>query len=205
LTSLAGAHTIPDMEPSPSKGEPTDEQLAETVAQRDQSEDAWQQARAACGKLYGRHARQLLAFLAGRVRRADLEDVHQAVWERVWQHLAAGFHGGSFRGWLYQLTRNYVIDQERKKRPDRLGDDGEPVDPRGGRPEDSMMQAEDMRILSQCLKQLDERSAAVVRSRLAGEGYEAICARLSLSMEVAHKVFHRAKEQLQSCVRRAGP
>jgi RNA polymerase sigma factor (sigma-70 family) len=191
------------MTPHSKDSDPTDEQLAEIVARRDQV-DSWKPARDACAQLYSRHARALLAFLAARVLRSDLEDLHQAVWERVWQHLPTGFHGGNFRSWLYQLTRNYLIDQSRKKRPDEFGEDAQPVDVRGSRPEQTAIREEEMAILGRCLERLDERSAAVVRARLAGEGYDVICARLSLSMEVAHKVFHRAKEQLQSCVGSAG-
>ena len=65
----------------------TDEQFAEAIAQRDRSPEAWRLAQDACRELYEHHARRLLAFLAARVPRSTLDDLHQEVWQRVWQHL----------------------------------------------------------------------------------------------------------------------
>src|SRR5438105_2887060 len=94
LHTRAMATNLPDNDPS-------DEQLAATLAQREQSGQALRAAQDAFRDLYQRHARKLLAFLAARVHRNDLEDVHQEVWERIWKHLPEGFHGGNFRAWLY--------------------------------------------------------------------------------------------------------
>ena len=56
--------------------------------------------------------------------------------------------------------------------------------------------------LAECLKRLDSESAAIVRARLAGEGYEELCARLGLTPARGHKLFHTAKTRLQDCVTR---
>jgi RNA polymerase sigma factor (sigma-70 family) len=184
----------------------SDEQLAETIARRQRSDSrAWQEARHACGQLYLRHAPKLLAFLAARASRSDLEDIHQAIWERVWQHLPDGFHGGNFRAWLYQIARNYLIDQGRKKRIDPLGEDQPLPDPRAPQPDEPLLEQERMLILRRCLERLTAEAAQLVQARLAGESYVEVCQRLGMKPERAHKVFHQAKEQLQSCVERAMP
>jgi RNA polymerase sigma-70 factor (ECF subfamily) len=178
----------------------SDESLAETIARRGQSEEALRAARDACERLYLRHARLLLAFLSARVKRSDLEDAHQAVWELVWQRLPGGFHGGNFRAWLYRVARNLVIDLGRKKRPELLGE-GEPAVPAPA--EAGPDEAERSEVLRGCLDRLPAELAALVRARLAGDSYEEICPRLGLKPERAHKLFHQAKEQLQACVQRA--
>jgi RNA polymerase sigma-70 factor (ECF subfamily) len=188
---------------SPNQSEWTDERLAEHVAGRDESDRAWRSAQDACELLYRRHARLLSAFLAARVRRDELDDVHQAVWERVWQHLPQRFRGGDFRAWLYRIARNYLIDQGRKRQATPLEDDKDFPDPRPGRPDETLLERERMDLLSRCLGKLDARSAAVVRARLGGESYDTLCPRLGLRPESAHKMFHQAKAQLQACVQQA--
>jgi RNA polymerase sigma-70 factor (ECF subfamily) len=179
---------------------PSDESLAETIAQRDQAGDGGRAARDACERLYLRHARLLLAFLSGRVKRSDLEDRHQAVWEVVWRRLPGGFQGGNFRAWLYRIARNLVIDEGRKHRPDLFGEDEPPVPAPA---EDGAEAAERCEVLRGCLDRLAPELADLVRARLAGDSYEEICPRLGLKPERAHKLFHQAKEQLQACVQRA--
>lgn len=181
---------------------PTDEQLAARISVRDESPGQWERAQHDFEDLYSRHARKLLAFLAGRVRRSDLEDVHQAVWERVWQHLPRQFKGGNFRAWLHQIARNHLIDRSRKKTTDELPDETGFTDDRVQQPEDVMIEQERMQALDRCLDQLDDEAARLVRARLAGESYDEICADMNLKPARAHKLFHQAKELLSVCVQR---
>jgi RNA polymerase sigma factor (sigma-70 family) len=158
----------------------TDEELAASIAFRVESGQALQAARVACSQLYLRHARKLLAFLATRVGRDDLEDVHQEVWERVWQHLPRSFHGGNFRAWLYQITRNYLIDRSRKRQLERLEDSSALPETRLPPPDQLLIDQERLAILKQCLQGLGEPAAGLVQARLAGESYPDICARLGV-------------------------
>jgi RNA polymerase sigma factor (sigma-70 family) len=184
---------------------PTDEELAAAIRQRDASPACWRSAQDACTQLYQRHARHLLAFLASRVRRADLDDIHQAVWERVWRYLPEGFEGGNFRAWLYKIAHSRLIDETRKKRPDRLGDDYDPADPSTGMSCDPLLEQERLAALEHCLQQLTHDAACLVRARLAGTDYATICQDLGIQPAQAHKLFHTAKSQLQDCVNRTQP
>jgi RNA polymerase sigma factor (sigma-70 family) len=184
--------------PSP---EATDEQLAGRARLR--GPEDLQQAQDACRELYRRHARPLLAFLAARVPRPDLEDAHHEVWVRVWQHLPTRFDGSHFRGWLYAIARNLVADRARSRPPAADLPEDQP-DSHQGRPDEVLIEQERRRILEDCLKKLDAVLAEVIRGRLGGEGYPDLCARLGLAAERAHKLFHTAKAQLQDCVGRAG-
>jgi RNA polymerase sigma factor (sigma-70 family) len=181
----------------------SDEELATVIRSRDESAAHWQSAQEACTELYRRHAPSLLAFLASRVPRADLDDVHQSTWERVWQHLPTSFMGGSFRAWLFQVAHNHLIDSARKKRPERLGGNHDPPDPRSGRSADDLVERELMIVLERCLEQLAERAARLVRARLAGVDYETIAKELGMEPAQAHRLFHTAKSRLQECVTRS--
>jgi len=170
---------------------------------REQRERNWPRARQACEELYARHARRLLAFLAARVSRSDLEDVHQAVWERVWRHLPSGFRGGNFRAWLYQIARNYLTDMRRKKKPETAGNSSLELANPAIATDELVAARERFAILLRCLGDLSDEAASLVRARLAGESYEEICRRTGWKVERAHKMFHQAKHQLQSCIQRA--
>jgi RNA polymerase sigma-70 factor (ECF subfamily) len=186
--------TLPD-----SPDDPTDEILAAHAARR--WEGDLQKARAACQQLYGRHARRLLAFLAARVNRNDLEDVHHGVWVRVWEHLPDSFDGTDFRAWLYQIARNLVIDHFRRRHAESLASTEELPDPRpGGQPLTALLEEERRLLLERCLKRLDARLAELVRGRLGGENYGKLCPRLGLKPAQGHKLFHSAKAALQECV-----
>jgi RNA polymerase sigma-70 factor, ECF subfamily len=179
---------------------PSDEDLAAVIAERGGSDPT---ARDAFAQLYERHARPLLSFLSTRIRRNDLDDLHQEVWQRVWKHLPDGFRGGHFRGWLFQIARNSLIDHGRRKRPDRLDEEEALPDVRLDAPEASLVEHERMEALKRCLERLTAEAAALVRARLGGESYPDLCQRLGLRPERAHKLFHLAKDQLQACVERA--
>jgi RNA polymerase sigma factor (sigma-70 family) len=183
--------------------DPSDEALASTVRLRDQSPDSYRRALDAFEILYRRYGHRLLGFLAARVRRSDLEDVQQTVWQRVWQHLPGKFRGGNFRAWLHRIARNHLVDESRRNRPDLLPDEQPLDDPRGLPPESQLLESERYEVLERCLGHLPDEQAAIVRARLAGETYESICERTETPPARAHKLFHQAKEQLVQCFERS--
>lgn len=173
-----------------------DEELAAAVAR------AGPEAQTAFAALYERHARPLLLFLAARLARSHLDDVHQEIWTRIWQSLPTGFHGGNFRAWLFQIARNHLIDLARKKKPEGLPADYDVADRGGVHAEALLVEQERLTRLRHCLEKLDARSQKVVRARLEGIAYEELARELDLKSATVHQVFHRAKEQLQDCVGR---
>ncbi len=180
-----------------------DENLAAIIGRRAESSQAMSLARGAMETLYHRHAQPLRSFLAARVNwRADVEDVHQTVWEHIWSHLPGGFHGGNFRAWLYQIARNAAIDHNRKLRPDTRDDLETQPDPRGNSPEAGLVDQALKETLRRCLEKLEAGLTSLVRARLAGRSYGEISQELSLAPKRAHKLYHRAKKLLQTCVER---
>lgn len=173
-----------------------DSQLTALAARR--SETDLRAAQSAFAELYERHAGSLVAFLSSRVTRSDLDDVHQTVWARVWQSLPKSDTAGHFRGWLFQITRNYLIDRSRRRH-----DEPTDIADREGfsqSPADTMLELDEQLTLQRCLDRLPKEQKDLVRGRLAGEDYETIGPRLNLPAARLHKMFFEAKSQLQSCV-----
>ncbi len=182
-----------------------DERLAQCVGRRRVSKGDELQARDALGQLYDRHAPGLLTFLAARVRRDDVEDIHQAVWQRVWERLPDCFQEGNFRAWLFQVTRNYLIDWRRKKHPESLSCEQELLiaDRQATDPAEAILEQERWETLRRCLKRLAPTLADVIQARLAGEAYDSICQRLGVTLPQAQKMLFRAKHFLQVCVKQS--
>jgi RNA polymerase sigma factor (sigma-70 family) len=158
-------------------------------------------------RLYDEHARSLLAFLGARVARIDLEDVHQEIWQRVWQGLvrSPAAAGENVRAWIFRIARNYLVDRSRKKQSAALAEATELSDDRAAQPEARLIEQERSVVLGKCLKRLTELAQALVRARLAGRDYDEVCGALRLTPARAHKIFHQAKVQLQNCVQRGLP
>jgi RNA polymerase sigma-70 factor (ECF subfamily) len=154
----------------------------------------FESARQACQQLYQRHACRLLAFLAARIPRSDLEDLHHGVWLRVWENLPDGFDGRNSRAWLYQIARNLLADQFRRRRPNPLDAADELAEARAAnQPLAVLLEQERRHLLEECLKRLDTRLAEFVGGRLAGEGYDELCQRLGLKPAQGHKLFRAAE------------
>lgn len=149
---------------------------------------------------YDEHARPLLAWLATRVPRSDLEDVHQEIWTKVLARKAASFKGGSFRAWLYTLARNHLIDRHDKKPATPLLPDPEAahVDVRQRSPLEIALDHEQCERLAASLAGLSDVRRRVVQMRLAGLGYDAIAADLGISTPQAHSHFFAAKRDLRA-------
>ena len=157
----------------------TDRQLVSIIAVRNESARQWSEAERAYEQRYSDHARMLLAFLSSRVKRSELDDVHQEIWSRVWQHLPTHFDGKNFRAWLFRIARNFIIQWSRRRRPD-LAEDLRMVPADDDAPEHHLIEQERMEILTRCLSRLQKESAELIRSRLGGESYDDICSRLGL-------------------------
>jgi RNA polymerase sigma-70 factor (ECF subfamily) len=163
-------------------------------------------ARCDLASLYDRYARRLLSFLSARgVPDGDLDDVHQDVWIRVHGALSARPFSGHFRGWLFQIARNLVIDRRRKTVPESpLPGDDEFTTTLHDSPAEALTRKEVYDQLSRCLEHLEAREAAVVRGRTGGQSYDEVCAELGIDRNLAYKIYHTATARLADCMRRAG-
>jgi RNA polymerase sigma-70 factor (ECF subfamily) len=182
--------------------QPDDEQSL--VLQISKSRDGEADCRAAhraLSALYEVYARRLVAFIAARSPR-DIEDIHQTVWMRVWEHAPTKYQGGNFAAWLFTIARNQIIDRTRRARPYSEDLDVRP-DPCDTGPLEQMVEKERRRALEDCMQKLDEKQADVFRSRMAREDYSMVASRLNVTVDEAYKMLHKAKDQLRDCMKRA--
>lgn len=148
--------------------------------------------------LYHDHERRLRLWLESRVLPSTVDDVSQAVWERVVAKYQTHFDGGNFRAWIFQIARNYLVDLNRRRRESSPLDE-EPPAPTDS-PIDILIQEEYRQRLTACMQTLGHPRKAVVESRLAGVGYEDCAAALKLSIQQARQHFFAAKEKLRACM-----
>jgi RNA polymerase sigma-70 factor (ECF subfamily) len=153
--------------------------------------------------LYKRHAPAVLAFLASRMRdRTEAADLCQHVWLKVWERLETQFEAEHFRGWVFQMARNLLIDHHRRRRPHAIPEELDPSDPRGDVAADCI----DERVaqLRPCVEDLPADRRAIVEQRLAGRSFDVISEQLGIPPNTAMTRFHRAKDQLKDCIEQRG-
>jgi len=158
--------------------------------------------------LYEEHGRMLRAWLATRVARSDLEDIHQEIWSRAWEKLPTQFTGGSFRGWLFTIARNHIVDASRRRRVRRTTDFGGtddgpemlPPDPDADEPVQIVIDRERGIRLHGCLEKLDVGRRRVIVGRLRNEEYTAIAGELGISTAQAQSWLFVAKKLLRECL-----
>jgi RNA polymerase sigma-70 factor (ECF subfamily) len=152
--------------------------------------------------LYRDHARQLQLWLATRVPHSNVEDASQAVWSRVAEHYATKFDGGNFRAWLFQIARNYLVDESRRRRLMPVPDETEMVRPdqRAREPYEILIDREHRSRLAACIERLGEPRKAIVKARAAGLEYDEFVAEMNLSNQQASQHFFAAKKLLRACL-----
>jgi len=176
----------------------TDEELARMVATGANPPPPSEPARAAFAQLHTRYGRLILAFIASRMRDADAAlDLSQDVWHRVWKVLPTSFQGGQFRSWLYEIARNRVIDESRKRRPHSLPEEFDPVQDDQAHGE---IDQERLAAFRECFGGLNGERQKVVQMRLAGRSHDEISTELGINSNTAMTRFHRAKQDLADCM-----
>lgn len=154
------------------------------------------------GLLYERYAGPIEGFIRTRVNgnHALAQDLTSQVFTSAFAALPH-YQNGPFRGWLYQIARNAIIDDHRRRRPVT------PIDGAGELPSpdrslDDHVVAEDARHnLHDALRQLKPNLQEVVRLRLHGLSNPEIGERLGMSEEAVKSAQYRAFDKLRTHLR----
>jgi RNA polymerase sigma-70 factor (ECF subfamily) len=148
------------------------------------------------GELHARYAGELMAFLSARCPiRISAEDLGQSVWVKLWEK-RGDFKQGDFRAWMYRIARNMLIDQCRKKYPERIAEEFDLTAPEWDQP-DEWLDA-----LRDCLQLVEGSFVEVVRDKTGGLSTEQLAKKYKISPKTVATRIHRGKQLLRECVER---
>jgi len=180
----------------------SDEMLADLIKGQDETDAQKQKAETAFNLLYERHASILLAFLKTRCHsNMQAVDIAQETWLRAWQKIPEYFDGTHFRGWLFQIAKNLLLDEFRKKKMTSLSEEMDAPELHDAT--QAFIDQEEKQQLQDCMSQLDEVRQQIVRLRLSGQSHREISDQLQVDYTTVQTRFHRAKQFLEECVQSA--
>lgn len=156
----------------------------------------------AFGRLYERYAPEIEGFVRSRVRgdREVAQDITSQVFTKAFTALPR-YTKGPFRAWLYQIARNTLIDEHRRKRPVTTIDEFDDLVSHDASLEDQVIASEARDRLHGALGQLTSSQRDVVYLRLQGYTTTEIGKQLGLSTEAVRSVQHRAFVKLRTYLR----
>lgn len=155
----------------------------------------------AFGELYERHVSAIHRYIVYRVRNPhDARDLAEEVFLKAWQGLP-GYRPGKvpFRGWLYRIAHNAVIDHYRaRKEAEPLDDRDDLVDDRPD-PERQVIEQEEVERVADVIAQLlPDYQQVVVLRYIEGLSTDEVAAVLDRSNGAVRVLLHRALKQMTS-------
>lgn len=181
--------SVPKTTATTSADPPLDDEAAMRAAQCDP---------ARFSLLYERYAKEIERFMLSRTNgnAALAEDLTSQVFTRAFAAIPR-YVEGSFRGWLFQIARNTLIDAFRRQRP------VDPLDPTlaledgSTRIEEHVIAAEAREQLHAALGDLGEPQRSIMLLRLQGLSGREIAERLGMSLEATRSAQYRAMTRLK--------
>jgi RNA polymerase sigma-70 factor (ECF subfamily) len=143
------------------------------------------------------HRDELYRFVLKRVgNAADAEDIVQEVWLKAYARQASLRHASKLRPWLYQITRNAIVDHYRAQKPSVTF--SAELLPQRAQAEEHRAQGE----LARCLVPLLDQLPATYRQALQLTEFEGVtqrevATRLGLSLSGAKSRVQRARQMLR--------
>lgn len=160
---------------------------------------------AAFAPLYERYQPEILRFVTSRVSDAHLaEDITSQVFLRAMRAMPT-YQAGSFRGWLYQIARNAVVDSYRRHRADVGGNLLAGVADASPGPLATVEALEAREELARVLGQLTDIQRQVISLRLGGASGQEIADALGMSLGAVKSAQFRAFERIRMLMREPEP
>lgn len=162
---------------------------------------------AAFEQLVERH-QTLVAGTVGRMlgSNADVEDVAQQVFVRVWKSAKRYEPRAKFTTWLLKITRNLVFNEMRRRKrhaltplqPESEGEEIQLKDEHGQAPDASLLEGELQGAIEAAIGELPEsQRMAVVLRRYEELSYEEIANVLDQSVPAVKSLLFRARTELR--------
>jgi len=176
--------------PTIDTGEPTDDQLVRLAQAGDER---------AFDALYTRYHREVRAFITARVNgdMTTADDITSDVFTKVFRFLDR-FQRGSFRGWIYQIARNTLIDHYRSERAVSSLDCELDLASDEPAPDAQAIAAAASRQLLAALDILSPIPRRILELRLKGYPLDDICTDLNMELSAVKSAQHRAFKKLRA-------
>lgn len=152
----------------------------------------------------------LRGYLCGFLRNAlEAEEVFQEVWLRVIRR-SDRYRSRNFRGWLFRIAHNVVIDRFRRQKPNVSLDaspDGQPslgetLDSGTESPRDAVVSVESLEIIAEAVRSLPlpQREVFLMRA-VSGLSFKEIAAASGIPLNTALGRMHYAVKKLRTVLR----
>ncbi len=147
--------------------------------------------------LYQRYVNHVHRYCYRRLgSREAAEDATSQVFMKVLAGLPS-CRNASFRGWLFAIAHNEVIDRRRRERPSYPLDGVDTLHDRAPSPEELALAGDDARRVQALLRQLPEHQRQVIELRMAGLTGTEIASALNRSPANVHVTQFRALQRLR--------
>jgi RNA polymerase sigma-70 factor (ECF subfamily) len=163
----------------------------------------------AFGSLYERYFKNIYRFLLAQLNdHHEAEDLTTEVFIKAWRSLPRYRERGyPFSAYLFRIARNAVVDLHRKSRLEIRSIDQVPIKPLVSNPPgEGLDEAQNERILSECLKRLQETHRTVLILRFMVGLPTAEVGKVMDRSEGAIRVLqHRAIKRLRTLIEDSTP
>lgn len=152
----------------------------------------------AFGILWQRYAGDIERFLRSRLAgdAQTAEDLTSVTFSKALQALPK-YTKGPFRGWIYQIARNTLIDHQRRQRPAAPAETLDALPSHQPQPEEAAIRAEAAAKLHAALATLKGNQREIVKLRLIACTTDDICERLDMSVNAVKSAQFRAFTKLR--------
>jgi RNA polymerase sigma-70 factor (ECF subfamily) len=150
--------------------------------------------------LYRKYALPIYRYLYSRTGNAnDAEDLTSQVFLDALDHLARFNGNGNFAAWLFTIARRRSIDHYRRRKPQQELDEGLSEEgTQGSQLDTRFIETEELKILVEQVKQLDEREQELLRLRFAaGLSYPAMAKLLGRTPDSIRMALRRLLDHLE--------
>ncbi len=147
----------------------------------------------AFGVLYRRYLPEITGFIRSRSGGNDVvaDDIASTVFTKALAALPR-YTIGPFRAWLYQIARNTLIDEYRRKRPATSIDQANEIETEDADPLDHALAADAARRLHDAISSLKPDQQEILRLRLHGWPITEIASRLGMTENAVKSAQYRA-------------
>ena len=192
LTKLVCEPTLTNMSDTTDKIPLDDVDLANEINARQESREKWDAAVQAFEQLYRRYADRMLLFLSSRLTDDELETTHRRIWEAVWENDLLPTGEGNFNDWLFEIAhREMAACRENRDDSPPTATHQETIVEMGV--VDEIIDRERVALMTDCMNQLDDELADVLRRRFAGESNETISCDLDVDLVRVDEMIARGK------------